>query len=1274
MSFFGSFSDIIASLSPRRQQPADRQLQHRQPSHRSNPPSTRRSPSPTPAGPRRRINSVRHQLSLNSDLADNHHSPPHIRFSPHSIRDQDIDVSEQTPPPSKYTLRLSGRHLLISLTAYRSGDTPQMLNQDSKRNGAQEEDRKAEARLLGSGARIKDKNAVKIKPGASMQHKKKVPGKLFETDNVGCQSDVAFRPQDLISRNSRESGPVRAQGKARQPVPNKNLPHLEDAFEPSSRPIKRRRQDGNSDFSDNKGVNDPLSPPTNSLSRLSPESSQFSTKSKNHAHPYRQGEYREVENSVRVSNKSPRARRQQNRQISTSTQSPDDTFTAQAAQQRPSIAVIMESPNAKPGTKGLARSVLDAVEFFSTRKLGLNRRSDSESSDELQGEVTTQPVPTNIDERQNQARLPTKEHSVSPDRSSPTDIVPTKFAGSNKKAKRKHKIPDVVRLRLDIRYLQFGREATKSGVDGRSIAIYIDHEKIESEGDILGTGVPVSLELRKVVRIFHGEDPSRKLSLFLSKGASELGEILDIEFWNNQSKNQLMDVLRDKEIARYAKEPDFMDRAFQNHKLLAQNHQHPKRSLPEPDSTSPPANLSARQKISSALQGSVDEPGSKRVKRDISSIAKTGNGITESRAPENGRKPDPNAGVEIPVKPFRATQAPPARETRSTGRTWRNTDDSIDSLPSHLNRPVQAKDENREKWKKPMVYPRIGKRRAEVSVEDRDRLREDEFLNDNLIGFYLRFLEDHLERTKKDVAERIYFFNSYFFATLKKGRGINYSSVEKWTRNIDLFSYDYVVVPINEDAHWYVAIICNLPSLDVASAGPVEQSSAPVSDKEFSAQPESEVQEIPESPEPEPVPAATTTTAGAQCDQDDTEEKPMGIAESQTPQEAWKSTASATIVEEGKPAATEEVETPTQGSKEKKQDNSSPGSWPDGAENLASPPPKLSGMHWDRTDPTSAANQSDLKTKKKGRNGPKLHPSQTTIVTFDSLNLSRSPTIKYLREYICEEALSKRGVEVDPKEIKGMRARQIPLQPNFVDCGLYLLAYIEKFVQDPDNFITRILQRGMDEHADWPPLASGLLRHRLRKFLDDMYEEQKKQDGRSVMANQPRISFLLGPPLPSQEDDEKDKKEERRSANPFRSETPKTDQENCINGTNENSAADEPQLVPIAPVHWTVSEDQPEQPADMDAIKSPAKPSTSSDDTGRDILEVPDSQEPKTSCEGKKKPTSEDASVRRKEKRKAAHIPTKNDVVDVGGTKPEKDHISVEIQVEATPEPERPKK
>ncbi|KAK2024460.1 hypothetical protein LX32DRAFT_569861 [Colletotrichum zoysiae] len=113
---------------------------------------------------------------------------------------------------------------------------------------------------------------------------------------------------------------------------------------------------------------------------------------------------------------------------------------------------------------------------------------------------------------------------------------------------------------------------------------------------------------------------------------------------------------------------------------------------------------------------------------------------------------------------------------------------------------------------KPLIFPAIGKNRASVYRDDISRLEEGEYLNDNLIGFYLRYLQVNMERENKALADRIYIMNTYFYPKLtdvKAGRGINYEGVKSWTARIDLFSFDYIVVPVNESAHWYLAIICN---------------------------------------------------------------------------------------------------------------------------------------------------------------------------------------------------------------------------------------------------------------------------------------------------------------------------------------------------------------------------------------------------------------------------------------------------------------------------------
>lgn len=614
----------------------------------------------------------------------------------------------------------------------------------------------------------------------------------------------------------------------------------------------------------------------------------------------------------------------------------------------------------------------------------------------------------------------------------------------------------------------------------------------------------------------------------------------------------------------------------------------------------PSAKPSTRTKVSSALQdvnGETSRGNTEHDKEDGQKSLKSKSGHTsDGQTRPQSSKADADAGVEIPVKRFQAAQ-PPSRETRASARLTPKTSAAPEERNTNTRRSPSTDDEAREKWKKPLVYPKAGKKKAEVCVEDRDRLREGEFLNDNLIGFYIRFLQDHLERTNKAAAKKIYFFNSYFYATItntpRGAREINYSGVEKWTRSVDLFAYDYIIVPINENAHWYVAIICNLPSLSLPAGGTVESDHAGADVKEASTRPASEVQTIPETPEPEsepePVPDISEAAAGSAPDTD---------AKSSNEQETCQSLASMSL--DGDNAAINAA---------KQEDGGPTDEWPEEEENVKSPPAKFGSVRDKTENPepsveSATASQPSRKSKKT-RTGPKLDPRQTTIITFDSLDLARSPTIKVLRDYICKEAASKKGVELDNAQIKGMRARQIPLQPNYSDCGLYLLAYIEKFVQDPDPFITKILRRDMDAKADWPPLGSGLLRHRLRRFLDELYEEQTrdKVDGQPIMATHQPVSFLLGPPLPSEP--EKDVAGPTQTLDtPVAAEpTVKDDGANKDAPDAESSAPDQVELVPtgpsdgVAPREESTGESSRDKPGDVETEK------------GKEVIEVPDSQE-----------------------------------------------------------------
>ncbi|OAA39992.1 Ulp1 protease family protein [Metarhizium rileyi] len=151
--------------------------------------------------------------------------------------------------------------------------------------------------------------------------------------------------------------------------------------------------------------------------------------------------------------------------------------------------------------------------------------------------------------------------------------------------------------------------------------------------------------------------------------------------------------------------------------------------------------------------------------------------------------------------------APTTRRTRRTSPVYVAREPSLDHQWTAQN------PDWRKRWHTSLVFPHAGKNRATVDDDDIPRLDEGEFLNDNLISFYVRYLQFKLESDRPDLLNKAYIFNTFFFEKLRSIRGkVNYEGVKAWTAKFDLLSYDYIVVPVNENAHWYLAIICNTPN------------------------------------------------------------------------------------------------------------------------------------------------------------------------------------------------------------------------------------------------------------------------------------------------------------------------------------------------------------------------------------------------------------------------------------------------------------------------------
>lgn len=382
-----------------------------------------------------------------------------------------------------------------------------------------------------------------------------------------------------------------------------------------------------------------------------------------------------------------------------------------------------------------------------------------------------------------------------------------------------------------------------------------------------------------------------------------------------------------------------------------------------------------------------------------------------------------------------------------------------------------------KKWRNSIIYPREGKNKATVDKQDIERLDEGQFLNDNLIMFYLLWLEQDLARRRPDLSKRVYFHNTFFYERLSKPvkgkKGINYEAVERWTSKVDLLSYDYIIVPVNEHTHWYVAIICNAPKLLDSEPEVIEvsqsQGVSPDARKDRSDL-EAQNKSSPTSP-PKPPPAGLSETGVGESmkKMSLTDEARANGAEQEWPDDnPRKDTSVQTTLQQGDIGAS------------------------DGRvikESLAQEP---------ATIPVEEALKVAVPAKRGKRKSStpaprKYDPKEPRIITLDSLSLPHSPTCTNLKDYLIAEIKAKRGIEIPQPRALGMTATNIPTQKNYCDCGLFLLSYIEQFLRYPDQFTEDLLQRA-DMEIEYELRKAPEMRNHIRKLLFDLQAQQMAEE------------------------------------------------------------------------------------------------------------------------------------------------------------------------------------
>ena len=470
---------------------------------------------------------------------------------------------------------------------------------------------------------------------------------------------------------------------------------------------------------------------------------------------------------------------------------------------------------------------------------------------------------------------------------------------------------------------------------------------------------------------------------------------------------------------------------------------------------------------------------------------------SETNARANGLPNEPSISEALRIMRPQPHNDHLRRSTRTYRATTKAAEDPFDELDNAPPKYSQLHGLGKP-WGKPLIYPKEGKKRITVEWSDLEKLDDGEFLNDNLISFYLRFLEQQLGDQKPHVAKKVYFFNSYFFATLtnthKSKKGFNYEGVQKWTRSVDLFTYDYIIVPINESFHWYLAIICNLPALDRSLEMPEEHQSSPAETEQISEYGKAREFRPPSlSLEPED----TVGLAEDLKEEGETEAR-NSFAEMSLDNDIEQPTVRIPSLQEARNAETADQRGQDQAMLDTQFEDSEPGS----TASKARYPTHVQERIEDDKDPVEDLDQSPrvrAKSKKQKRKSmppsiTKKDPTKPIILVLDSIGFSRGGTVRVLKDYLHEEARTKRGgMEFDDGQIQGINAK-VPQQSNYSDCGLFLLGYVAKFLEDdPKDFIASIIARTYDESKDWTKLVPSAMRANIRNQLQQLHNNQEAE-------------------------------------------------------------------------------------------------------------------------------------------------------------------------------------
>ncbi|XP_051877737.1 sentrin-specific protease 2-like isoform X2 [Pristis pectinata] len=90
--------------------------------------------------------------------------------------------------------------------------------------------------------------------------------------------------------------------------------------------------------------------------------------------------------------------------------------------------------------------------------------------------------------------------------------------------------------------------------------------------------------------------------------------------------------------------------------------------------------------------------------------------------------------------------------------------------------------------------------KLKITRKDISTLCNYNWLNDEVINFYMCLI---MERSKEAYFPGVYAFNTFFYLKLHTG---GYQTVKQWTKGVDLFEKDLILVPVHLGVHWCLTV------------------------------------------------------------------------------------------------------------------------------------------------------------------------------------------------------------------------------------------------------------------------------------------------------------------------------------------------------------------------------------------------------------------------------------------------------------------------------------